>query len=55
MVGFVYFNYDMINMFQLSMPRNANVFLHFGPYDSFGEVKHRTDRLDGMQGMNNST
>mgnify|MGYP001793598519 CR=1 len=28
-----------------------HVYIHFGPYDSCGVVAHRTDRLEGMQSM----
>ena len=33
------------------MPLNANVFLHYGPYDACSEVAHREDRLEGLQGI----
>ncbi|XP_074649287.1 UPF0728 protein-like [Tubulanus polymorphus] len=31
------------------MPANANVFIHYGPYDSCGVVDHREHRLQGMK------
>ncbi|XP_014672636.1 PREDICTED: UPF0728 protein-like [Priapulus caudatus] len=31
------------------MPACANVSLQFGPYESCAEVKHRTERLEGLK------
>jgi len=31
------------------MPANANVFLHYGPYEACGVVDHRQSRLQGLQ------
>ena len=31
------------------MPANANVFIHYGPYESCGVVEHMENRLEGLQ------